>query len=152
MYASKFSALLALCVWYSPGIGEFPSQRPVTRSFDVFFDLCLNKQSCSWWFETPSLSLWRHCNDTSWRGHCMRMFSTLPVICDRNPPGTGVLMFSFSLVSTSSLTNSRNAAIKTPQRSCDVTVMWRICSLFPCRYVRHDNVKTFHKIWDKRTT
>ena len=23
--------------------GEFPTQRPVTRSFDVFFDLCLNK-------------------------------------------------------------------------------------------------------------
>ena len=25
--------------------GEFPSQRPVTRSFDVFFDLCMNKQA-----------------------------------------------------------------------------------------------------------
>ena len=37
-------------------------QRPVTRSFNVFFDLCLNKQSWGWWFETPSLSLWRHCN------------------------------------------------------------------------------------------
>ena len=24
-------------------IGKFPSQRPVTQSFDVFFDLCLNK-------------------------------------------------------------------------------------------------------------
>ena len=46
--------------------GEFPSQRPVTRSFDVFFDLCLNKrlskQSRGWRFETPSRSLWRHCN------------------------------------------------------------------------------------------
>ena len=42
------------------------SQRPVTRSFDVFFDLRLNKrlsrQSRRWWFETPSRSLWRHCN------------------------------------------------------------------------------------------
>ena len=50
----------------SPVIGEFPSQRPVTRSFDVFFDLRLNtrlsKQSWDWWFETPSGSLWRHCN------------------------------------------------------------------------------------------
>ena len=47
--------------------GEFRSQRPVTRSFDVFFDLHLNKrlsiQSWSWWFETPSCPLWRHCND-----------------------------------------------------------------------------------------
>ena len=46
--------------------GEFPAQRPVTRSFDVFFDLRLNKrlskQSWGWWFETPSCPLWRHCN------------------------------------------------------------------------------------------
>ena len=47
--------------------GEFPAQRPVTRSFDVFFDLRLNKrlskQSWGWWFETLSRSLWRHCNE-----------------------------------------------------------------------------------------
>ena len=46
--------------------GEFPSQRPGTRGFAVFFDLRLNKrlskQSRRWWFETPSRSLWRHCN------------------------------------------------------------------------------------------
>ena len=28
----------------SPVTTEFPAQRPVTWSFDVFFDLCLNKQ------------------------------------------------------------------------------------------------------------
>ena len=48
------------------GPGEFPTQRPVTRSFDVFFDLRLNKrlskQPRGWWFETPSCSLWRHRN------------------------------------------------------------------------------------------
>ena len=48
------------------GPGEFPTQRPVTRSFDVFFDLRLNKrlskQPWGWWFETPPWSLWRHCN------------------------------------------------------------------------------------------
>ena len=58
------SALLALCL--SPVTGEFPSQWPVTRSFYFFFDLRLNKrlskQSWGWWFETPSRSLWRHCN------------------------------------------------------------------------------------------
>ena len=51
------SALLALCEGNPPVTGGFPSQRPVTRSFDVFFDLRLNK----WlsikvrrrWFETP---------------------------------------------------------------------------------------------------
>ena len=61
-----FSALLAFCAGNSPVPGEFPSQRPVTRSFDFFFHLCLNKrlskQSWGWWFETPSCSLWRHCN------------------------------------------------------------------------------------------
>ena len=44
--------------------------RPVTRSFDVFFDLRLNKrlskQSWGWWFEAPSRSLWRNCNDISY--------------------------------------------------------------------------------------
>ena len=51
------------------GPGEFPTQRPVTRSFDVFFDMLPNKrfsqQSWGWWFETPSLSLWRHRNDSA---------------------------------------------------------------------------------------
>ena len=37
-----FSVLLAICAENSPVTGEFPSQRPVTRSFDVFFDLRLN--------------------------------------------------------------------------------------------------------------
>ena len=61
-----FSALLAICVDNSPVSGEFPSRRPVTRSFDVSFDMRLNKrlrkQSWGWWLETPSCSLWRHCN------------------------------------------------------------------------------------------
>ena len=53
-----FSASLAICAGYSPVTGEFPTQRPVTWSFDIFFDLCLNKwlnkQWWGWWFETPS--------------------------------------------------------------------------------------------------
>ena len=61
-----FSALLAFCVGNLPVAGEFPAQRPVTRSFDLFFDLRLNKrlskQSRGWWFETPSRPLWRHFN------------------------------------------------------------------------------------------
>ena len=40
-----FSALLVLCEGNSPFTGEFPSQRPVRRSFDAFFDLRLNKRS-----------------------------------------------------------------------------------------------------------
>ena len=62
------SALLAPCAGNSPVAGEFPAQRPVTRSFDVFLDLRLNKRSSKqgrgWWCETPSRPLWRHCHDT----------------------------------------------------------------------------------------
>ena len=61
-----FSALLAICAGNSPVPGELPAQRPVTRSFDVFFYLRpnkrLSKQWWGWWFETLSCSLWRHCH------------------------------------------------------------------------------------------
>ena len=63
-----FCALLTLRVGSLPVTGEYPSQRPVTRSFDVFFDLRLNKrlskQSRRRCFETLQRSLWRHCNAT----------------------------------------------------------------------------------------
>ena len=49
------------------GPGDFPSQRPETRSFNIFFDLRLNillsKQSWCRSSKTPSRSLWRHCNE-----------------------------------------------------------------------------------------
>ena len=62
-----FSALLAFCAGNSPVTGEFPAQRTMTRSFDVFFDLRLDKrlskQWWGWWFETTSHPSWRHNND-----------------------------------------------------------------------------------------
>ena len=39
-----FSALMAICAGNSPVTGELPAQRPVSLSFDVFFDLRLNKR------------------------------------------------------------------------------------------------------------
>ena len=52
-----------------PLCGEFPTERPVTRSFHVSFDLRLNKrlskQQWGWWFEAPSWSLWLQCNAPS---------------------------------------------------------------------------------------
>ena len=75
-----FSAKLAICAGNSPVNGEFPAQRPVTLSFDVFFDPRLNtwlsKQLWGWWFDTPSCPLWCHsnevCNQTmkSWSCGC----------------------------------------------------------------------------------
>ena len=59
-----FSVLLAICAENSPVPDEIPAQRPVTRSFGVFFDLRLNKrlskQSWGWWFETLPRPLCRH--------------------------------------------------------------------------------------------
>ena len=63
-----FSVLLALCTGNSPVTGEFHTRRPLAQSFDISFDLRLNKwlskQSWRRWFETPLPSLWRHCNVT----------------------------------------------------------------------------------------
>ena len=69
-----FYALLSICAGNSPVPGEFPAQRPVTRGFDLFFDLHPNKQLSKqwwgWWFEAPSCPLWRHRYD-------LRMFPVL---------------------------------------------------------------------------
>ena len=65
----KISALLALFVGNSPVTGEFPSERPVMGSFDVFSDLLLNKrlskQSWGWWFETnyAPVYVWEYVSD-----------------------------------------------------------------------------------------
>ena len=64
------SALLAIYTGNSPVTGELPAQRPVTRSFGVFYQRLnrrLSKQSWGWWFETPSRPLWRHCNDATFK-------------------------------------------------------------------------------------
>ena len=73
-----FWALLAICAGNSPVPGEFPTQRTVTRSFDVFFDLCLNKwlskQWWGWWFETLSHPLWLHrieIKRSKWHQRCL---------------------------------------------------------------------------------
>ena len=81
-----FSALLAIYAENSPVPGEFPTQRPVTRSFDVCFDLRLDKrlskQSWGWWFETLSRPFWRHSNETTafeldWYHHLTLSIETL---------------------------------------------------------------------------
>ena len=76
--------LLVLCAGNSPVTVEFPTQRPVTRSFDNFFDLCLNQRlSKQWkrrWFETPSRSLWRHLASKYHLGH--RWFISSLTLCD----------------------------------------------------------------------
>ena len=82
-----FFALLAFCAGKSPVTDEFSGQRLVVRTFDVFFNLRLNKrlakQSWGWWSETPSMALirtsfkWPHRfenNDTFYRVHWQSLF------------------------------------------------------------------------------
>ena len=61
-----FSALLAFWFTGHRWIPRTEAQWPVTRSFDVFFDLRLNQQLSKqwkrWWFEAPPRSLWRQCD------------------------------------------------------------------------------------------
>ena len=71
--SKHFPRYWPLCAGNSSVTGEFPSQRPATRSFGVFVDMCLNKRSSEqlWgcWFEMPLGSLWRHCNEGNvWYG------------------------------------------------------------------------------------
>ena len=72
-----FSALLGIFAGNSPVPDEFPAQRPVARSFDVFFDRRLNKRMSKqwrgWWYETPSSPLWRHCNVAWWARPTLRL-------------------------------------------------------------------------------
>ena len=80
-----FSALLAICAGNSPVPGEFPTQRPVMRSFDVCFDLRpnkrLSKQFWGWWLKTQLRPLWRHRNVLlvfriiTWIQECLPTFS-----------------------------------------------------------------------------
>ena len=88
-----FSALLTICAGNSPIPCEFPTQRPVTRSFDVYFDLHpnkrLSKHSWGWWFETQSHPLWRHRNEAK-RG-CVRSHYSASM-GTREPQGLMMMM------------------------------------------------------------
>ena len=67
---------LVICVENSPLTGEFPAQRPVMQSFDIFFDLSsykrLSKHSWVWRFET----ICAHYNITG--RNILQVYSTCP--------------------------------------------------------------------------
>ena len=83
-----FSVLLAFCAGNSPVPGKFPAQRPLTRSFDVLFDLRLNKrlskQSWGCWFETLSCSLWRNFNGKTCIIHQLRVWISYKLVAISN--------------------------------------------------------------------
>ena len=92
-----FSALLAICAGNSPVPGEFPAQRPVTRSFDFFFDLRpdkrLSKQPWGWWFETSLWSLCRQCNKNVNLDHYLCFLQLL----DRNKSWTNMNAYNLNM-------------------------------------------------------
>ena len=99
----------------------FP-QRPVTRSFNVFFDLTLNKRLSKhtrrWWFETLSCSLWRHFN---------AMISSHANVFCHNRPVMRCFGVSVLLVWTSCCGNDRggsNLRERDAMETIEVVVIW----------------------------
>ena len=108
---------------FSPVPGEFSTQRPVTRSFDVFFDLRSNKRLSKhwwcWWFETPSRPLWRHRNDLLCNVNALRQG-------DPYYASVNLLIFdpSDDLTPSHSRTNGDKALISEPLGTC-LRNIWR---------------------------
>ena len=127
-----FSALLAIWAGNSLFTGEFPTQRPVTRSFDVFFDLRLNKrlskQSWGWWFETPLRSVWRHCNELG-KYETTQSRNTFQELCLWFILGNILLMFYSLRPSDASVNYSIMMLVRfgdLSQSDCSKWVMWQV--------------------------
>ena len=123
-----FSALLAICAGNSPITGEFPSQRPVSRKFVVFFDLRLNerlsKQLQVWWCETLSRLLWRHCNVIEMSHDDVIKWKHFPRYWPfvQRPVTQSLGVFFDLRLNKRFSKQSRNRWLETPSRS-----LWRHC-------------------------
>ena len=145
------SALLALCAGNSPVSGELPAQRPVTRSFDVFFDLRLNKrlskQSWGWWFETLSCPLWRHCNIMTVEYWCIQLHLKYPRFRSLQWRHL-ILIWHLGSLFNSLLGLRNNAHIKTLHHWCLVDCPYKMPS--NAESIFHDDVikwKHFPRCW-----
>ena len=132
------SVLLALCAGNSLVTGEFPAQRPVTRSFDVFFDMRLikrlSKQSWGWWFEMSSRSLWRQ-YDYQTCSHPYHSFNNFGASI------ASKLTYSFAMLLVKGITNSaRNYLMIGGYEYQHLTVTSLYYKLSICRgYIWYDN-------------
>ena len=99
------------------GLGEFPAQMPVTRNFDAFFDLrlnkCLSKQPRGWWSETPLWSLWRH-------GNGLRV----PSVIEKHPALAAYCFFGNCLATLHILLRSLHHSIPWPLNTSS-SLQWR---------------------------
>ena len=138
-----FSALLAICAGNSPVTGEFPAQRPVTWSFDIFFDLRLSKrlskQWWGWWFETPSRSLWRHRNAAHIQHQLIRATHDQSFVRGRifltKGQWCGALMFSLIRTCTICTTNRRFANDLNLSHVTSLKLCRQHTHFFPCHHV-----------------
>ena len=125
-------ALLAICAGNSPVPGEFPTQRPVTRIFNVYFDLRpnkrLSKQSWGWWFETQSHPLWRHRNDIETLSTLLAPRAVHPSVTGgfASQGGSNDDRFCPRWFQSENLLNKQSIyqRYETSQRSRDITVMF----------------------------
>ena len=139
-----FSALPAICAGNSPVPGEFPAQKPVTRSFDVFYDLRLNKQlstkSCGWWFETLSCPLWRHCNVLGQPGRwaCVQVCSSLLQVLPR--PATARVASNVKKCVYLTL------RIRILRSHGDKSVGARRCDCIKCVIIRNSDIEQYQSL------
>ena len=130
------------------GPGEFPTQRPVTRSFDVLFNLRLNKrlrkQPWGWWFETLLWSLWRHCNVRS--SVISRLHRTRRVSVISHDTGLSCEA-SFFLCYFRKLLNKQsnwNAITLTVKQQIGIALLYFSKSKLTCRLQAYDYSTTIH--------
>ena len=107
--------------------GRWILQRPVTWSFDVFFNLRLNKrwskQSRCRWFETPSRSVWRHCNDDfeiGYKGHVYYMGIEFKLL---------ITSYGWPLVATSQVERLRHQLSESPIHTAILASPWMTTKL-----------------------
>ena len=85
------------------GYQWIPAQRPVTRNFDVFFHLCLNKQLSKqwwgWWFEKL-------------RCHCTQYDITVMIYCEIVPRSLD-------------LTDDKSTLVQIMAWCCQATLHWK---------------------------
>ena len=123
-----FSASLAICAGNSPVPGEFPAQKPETRSFDLHLNKRLSKQSCGCWFKMISRPLWRHCNDT------IVSFHVVPLISIFKKPSIILTTRASQWVHIKSICEEINHAITWLLCFSEV---WNKCSQYRQRYCRN---------------
>ena len=124
-----FSTLLAglLCGEFT-GDRWIPHTKASDRSFDIFFDLRLNgrlsKQSRVWWFETPSRSLWSHCNDLT--GYSVNNANCVVIAWWRHDMEARVKLLVLFVGNPHRLIPLRCLVVLlTRQGSCFITASWR---------------------------